>query len=205
MLKYFYSKQARKPSGLFGRFVSRLIFDKGNAVVNELMDEVVDAQKGQTILEIGFGTGTVIKSMADKIGNGVIHGIDFSDAMLDVAQKRNKRHIKSGCVRLTHGNFENMNSSAESYDTICSANTIYFWKDQAATSLQIHSLLKPGGKVVLAFMDKTRMDTLPLDMQIFDTVSPARVEQMLLQAGFVSTTTHQSTKDPSQYCVVGVK
>lgn len=205
MFKDFFSRQARKPSGLFGRFVSTLIFDKGNAVVNELMTGLVNVRQGQTILEIGFGTGKVIKNMADRIGSGVVYGIDFSDAMMDVARGRNKRHIENGCVRLAHGQFETAALEAESFDTICSANTIYFWEDQAGNCARIHSLLKPGGKVVLAFMDKAKMETLPLNMDVFDPVSATEVETMLIQAGFASVTTHESAKDRFQHCVVGVK
>ena len=32
----FFSKQARKPTGLFGRLIMSKIFDLGNAVLNDL-------------------------------------------------------------------------------------------------------------------------------------------------------------------------
>lgn len=201
----FFSRQARRPSGLFGRYASTLIFDTGNRAVNKLMLELADVREGETVLEIGFGTGTVIKRMAGVIGDGEVHGIDFSAAMMGVARKRNRSLIESGKVHLIQGDFTACDYAPETFDTVCSANTIYFWPDQPGGCARIYSLLKPGGKAVLAFMDKCRMDTLPLDRKVFTPVAHQDVKTWLLGAGFTSVEAHRSPVGTTQYCVVGQK
>ncbi len=56
----FFSQQARKPAGLFGRFVMSTIFNKGNADLNGFVKELMAVQKNDSILEIGFGTGQLM-------------------------------------------------------------------------------------------------------------------------------------------------
>lgn len=205
MLKQFFSRQARKPSGWFGRIVATRVFDKGNSSLNGLMAKLVDPQAGDTIMEIGFGSGSTVRAMADKVGSGVVEGIDFSDAMMSVALKRNGHHIEAGRVRLTHGNFDTAQYSAESFDVVCSANTIYFWPDPALTCSRIQSVLRPGGRVVLAFVDKSRMETMPLDMDVFQPVSCDEVQGLLEAAGFASVEIHEAEGEEAAFCLVARK
>ena len=205
MWKQFFSRQARKPSGWFGRIVAKRLFDRGNNALNSLMLDVVAPESGQDVLEIGFGCGSVIRHVADRVGNGTVQGIDFSDAMFHVASKRNARHIEAGRVTLTHGDFDSAAYSPSSFDTVCSANTIYFWPEPDVTCARIHSVLRPGGRVVLAFVDKSKMDSMPLDMEIFRPVSCDSVKDMLKAAGFSTIGTRALGDNSAGFCVVGKK
>jgi SAM-dependent methyltransferase len=205
MWKRFFSQQARRPSGLFGRFVASRIFDKGNDSLNTSMVALVAACNGDAILEIGFGCGTVVREMGDLVGDGVVEGIDFSDAMMHVAKKRNRHHIRKGRVRLTHGDFDTAAYPGEAFNAVCSANTIYFWPDPALTCSRIHEVLKPGGRVVLAFVDKGKMETMPLDMEVFRPVSCAAALEMLESAGFSSVQAHAVGDGGAMFCVTGLK
>ncbi len=201
MWKRFFSRQARKPSGLFGRFVAGRIFDRGNDGLNTLMLSAMDPQPGQAVLEIGFGCGTVIRAVADQVGDGRVEGIDFSGAMLGVARKRNRDHIRAGRVALMKGDFDAADYAPASFDTICSANTIYFWPDPAATCARIHAALKPGGRVALAFVDKSKMDSMPLDMDVFRAMARDTVEGLLLEAGFSAVATRTVPEKSALLCM----
>jgi cyclopropane fatty-acyl-phospholipid synthase-like methyltransferase len=96
--KTFFSEQARKPSGLFGRWVMARIFDLGNAALNDFMKELISLKENDHVLEIGFGTGKLIFNMAKQVKKGVIEGIDLSDTMVAIAEKKNKKYIAQGRV-----------------------------------------------------------------------------------------------------------
>jgi len=52
----FFTKQARKPTGLFGHFVMSIVFDKGNAFLNGFVNELMSIQSYDHVLEIGLCT-----------------------------------------------------------------------------------------------------------------------------------------------------
>ena len=206
MLKTFYSRQARNPSGLFGRLFMSLIFDKGNSALNARLIELAAVQQDTRMLEIGFGPGGSIHQMAKVIQTGLIEGIDTSEAMLKAAAKKNRRHIAAGKVKLTLGDFDTADYPEHSFDTVCTANTIYFWPDPRTTLAKIQHILKPGGRFILGFMEKSAMDALPLDMEVFTSFSLSDVQELLDEAGFSTVTAHALPgKRKGLYCVVAKK
>jgi ubiquinone/menaquinone biosynthesis C-methylase UbiE len=74
----FFSEQARRPDGIFGRMVMSIVFDRGNAFLNDFVRELLSVQTNDRIFEIGFGTGKLMYTLAQQIGNGLIEGVDFS-------------------------------------------------------------------------------------------------------------------------------
>ncbi|MCD4675588.1 MAG: class I SAM-dependent methyltransferase [Desulfobacula sp.] len=83
----FFSQQAKKPSGVFGRLVMSAIFNIGNSKLNRFVNEIMSVQENDHILEIGFGTGKLIYEMARQMDQGLIEGVDFSSTMVSIAIK----------------------------------------------------------------------------------------------------------------------
>lgn len=203
--KRFFSRQARKPSGWFGRLIAARIFDRGNRAMNDRMLDLLAVVPGESVLEIGFGCGNVIRALGDKVPGVSIEGVDFSDAMLDVARKRNRQLIAEGRVRLVGGDFDQMEYPPASFDAVCAANIVYFWPAPAATLARIHRTLRPGGRVVLAFVDKSRMDVMGMDMEVFNSVACSEVQELLRRAGFSKVRAHPVDEAGAMFCVTGRK
>ncbi len=72
----FFSEQARKPKGLFGRMIMSAIFNIGNTKLNDLVNETMSVQDNDHIFEIGFGTGKLIDKLAKQFEQGLIEGAD---------------------------------------------------------------------------------------------------------------------------------
>ena len=204
--KYF-AQQARKPSGLFGRLVMSVIFDKGNAFLNQCTKEFIAVKKNDRVLEIGFGTGQLIFNMAGHINGGLIEGIEFSDEMISIAKKRNKKYIKEGKVKIHKGDFDDYAFKKNTYDKICTINTIYFWNEPKKTAEKIAKLLKLGGKFITAFEDIRQLQERKLDEDIFQLYSAFDVKDLLFNAGFLTDVSIESRKNgKSKYhCVVAIK
>lgn len=205
--KEFFSKQAEKPSGIFGRMVMSRIFEKGNSDLNNFMKELLSPEETDHILEIGFGTGGLISDMAAITKKGIIEGVDFSETMVSIARKRNKKYMEKGRVRIRKGGFEKMSYSDDSFDKVCSANTIYFWKDPVNTAGKILKILKPGGKLVIGFGDLEELKKKPLSSEVFRLYSNNEVRNILKKSGFTGSVDVVSKQGKSFIlnCAVAVK
>ena len=179
----YFSKQARKPTGIFGRFHMSRIFEKGNAELNALTFETVSVEENDHALEIGSGTGTLIEHIAGGISKGLIEGIDFSKPMVARARKNNRKHINNGKVKIHLGDFDEAVFDPNSFDKIFTVNTVYFWKNPDATISRIHRVLKPGGNLVIGFHDKSEMKKMPLSKDVFKYYSTHDLQELLLNHG----------------------
>ena len=206
-LKTFFSEQARKPSGLFGRWVMSKIFDHGNAALNNFMKEQLLLQENDHVLEIGFGTGKLIFEMAKQVNKGLIEGIDLSDTMVAIAEKKNKNYIAEGKVIIRQGDFEETAYNDNRFDKICSANTIYFWPQPGNFIKNILRILKPGGKLILAFEDIKQLESRPLNTNIFHIYHQDEIKKLLSRNGFSGSIDMipKEIKSLRYHCVVAVK
>lgn len=201
-----FSKQARKPTGLFGQFVMTKVFNQRNAALNDFVKEMLDVQKSDRVLEVGCGPGKLISQMAELATDGVIEGIDFSDTMLKQASKANRQHIEQGRVKLHLRECRWLPAVENSYDKICSSNTLYFWEEPEKYLGEMLRVLKPQGRVVIGFRDKQQMGRLKINEEIFNTYSQADVVRLLTDAGFTNTYLASKNDQPiTSLCAVATK
>jgi ubiquinone/menaquinone biosynthesis C-methylase UbiE len=206
-LSTFFSKQARRPEGLFGRMVMRIVFDQGNAFLNAFTNELMSIQTDDRIIEIGFGTGRLIHRMAQQIDNGLIEGVDFSREMVSIARKRNRKNIAQGKVKIFEGNFDKMPYKKEMFTKACSVNTIYFWHAPVRTAKKVAGILKPGGKFILAFEDIEQLKQRKLNQEVFHLYSQGEIQNLLINAGFSNNISMVSRKKGKLifHCAVATK
>lgn len=203
----FFSQQARKPTGIFGRFYMSRVFDRGNAELNALTYETLSLGENDHVLEIGFGTGTLIRRIADHLVSGLIEGVDFSESMVAIARKRNRKFINSGRVQIHLGDFDKMRFEAGGFNKIFSVNTIYFWKTPDLTISRICRLLKPGGTLVIGFHDKTDMEEMALNTDVFRYYSKHEVTELLSTVGSLRNVdiVSKEGRQMTCYCAVGTR
>ena len=201
-----FSLQARKPSGVIGRFLMTKIFNDGNAELNSFVKDILSLQKENKVLEIGFGPGKLINEMAAITTDGVVTGIDFSQVMLKKASKLNKQYISKGKVILRKGECSSLPFDNESFDKLCSINTLYFWKEPDKNFSEMFRVIKSGGKIVIGFRDDKQMNNLNLSADVFSYYSQEDVVNMLAEAGFANAHIKEKEGRPFvSYCAVANK
>ncbi len=184
-----------------------IVFDRGNAFLNDFVSELMSVQTDDRIFEIGFGTGKLIYKLAQQIDKGFIEGVDFSRTMVSIAQKRNKKNIAKGKVKIFEGDFDNMPCEKEKFSKICSVNTLYFWPTPVHTARKIADILKPDGKFILAFEDTEQLKQRKLNQEVFHLYSKDEVQDLLINAGFSNNVSIVSRKKGTSifHCAVAIK
>lgn len=158
------------------------VMNRGNAKLNRFALEVLAVSPGDCVLEIGFGGGLLLPALLSRAERVI--GIDRSEAALMAAEARFHRAMGEGRVEFREGSVEALPLAEASVDKAVTVNTIYFWSSLAAGMAEIKRGLKPGGRVVIGFLAKDRMDRMNLPSDIFTSRAPEDVVSALSAAGF---------------------
>lgn len=108
----------------------------------------IDPQKDMRILDVGIGTGLLSEALSKK--GCIIHGVDFSERMLEKAR-----------IRIPNGQFETTDVLANhfgkfnnyQYDRIVSSYFFHHFNLDQKTAFLIRTLehnLSPNGKIIIA-------------------------------------------------------
>lgn len=101
--------------------------------------------EGRRALDLACGTG-VISQLLDGLGFDVT-GVDWSEAMLDRA--RAKAAMRGARIRFVMGDAERTLERPESYDVLVTRHLVWTLVDPHAAFREWHSLLKPGGRLLI--------------------------------------------------------
>jgi ubiquinone/menaquinone biosynthesis C-methylase UbiE len=83
------------------------------------------ASTGETVLEIGFGTGHALLALAYSVGNsGRVYGIDLSDNMVEIARERVEKADLAERVALQHGDATRLPYKEALFDAVFASFTL---------------------------------------------------------------------------------
>lgn len=105
-------------------------------------------QLGQTVLDVGTGTGVLIPYLVKAVGpEGSVTAIDLSEKMV---QKCNEKysHLKNVTVKV--GNIEDEKLPVESFDVVVCFGVFPHIDNKQKVLQNINCVLKPNGKLVIA-------------------------------------------------------
>ena len=109
-------------------------------------------EPGMNVLDIGCGTGLLMEAMAKS--GAEVKGIDISEGMLEVAQKRIEKGRLQDKITIYHAGVVEIDAlfPENSFDLIVSTLVFseLYSEERALALFQIKKLLKPDGKLVIA-------------------------------------------------------
>lgn len=121
--------------------------------------EKLSAQPGESILEIGSGTGHCLVSLAKAVGpSGQVLGLDISEGMLAIARQRLQAEDLSDRAELHLGDAAHLDViPTGSLDGIFMSFTLELFDNPEIPRVlqECHRVLKPGGRLTVVSMTKT--------------------------------------------------
>ena len=204
MFKRLIASNFRKPSGLIGRYIIKFL--KKNQIEYDEMESLLNLNKDDIVLEIGYGLGKGIYDYSKK-NDCTFHGIDFSRLMYSKALKLNHENIKRGKVILHCADFDNYSFENDTFQCIYFLNVIYFWDEIYSRLKKIFTILKQNGKVIIFMADAEffKDNIQSKGETIFYLHSIGDVVKEMWKTGFKTIETIEHTKEKKCYYIIGYK
>jgi arsenite methyltransferase len=156
--------------------------NRHNAKLNAYAVRQLELTSSDRVLEVGFGGGVSLPSLL--AGAAFVAGVDRSSDMVRRAKAIFSEAVSDGRADFREANVEELPFEASSFEKVCTVNTIYLWSSLDAVFAEIHRVLSPGGRVVIGFVPKERMDHMGMPADIFTSRAPEDVVTALKKAGF---------------------
>lgn len=118
-------------------------------VLEHLLD-LADISPGQSVLDIGCGTGASVLALCARVGqDGSVEGLDIAEQMLARARQR-LRDAGTVNARLTLADAQVHRFAPRSFDRAVSRFGVMFFEDPVDALANIAGALRPGGRVTFA-------------------------------------------------------
>lgn len=185
----------RKSYGIMSKFYVSLegIFERG---MREKGVGLLAIKDGDTVLEVGVGTGFSLREISRKVGpTGQAYGIDITPEMLRITEKRLRQAGMIDRVTLYQGDARTMPFPDTIFDTVYIAATLELFDtpDIPRVLGEIKRVLKPGGRLGVNSMSREGKENrrflksyewLHRKFPKYASCRPIYVEKSIREAGF---------------------
>lgn len=134
-----------------------LMADRSEAPARQTGLDLLAAQPGETVLEIGFGTGHCLAALAQAVGpTGTVHGLDISEGMLKHAQENLQKAGLAARVQLACGDALNLPYPTATLDAVFMSFTLELFDTPEIPRVlaECMRVLRPGGRIAVVGMSK---------------------------------------------------
>jgi len=171
------------------------LIEKSEKSLRKRSLELLKLQKGEKVLEIGFGRGTALIEISKAVGEtGEVYGIDLTPEMVKITRKNlAKNHIFN--VKVEEGDARILPYKENFFDVGYMASTLELFDipDIPIVLNEIKRVLKPTGRLcVVSIPREDREDSLGVKLyewshktfQSFASCRPIYVEDSIKRAGY---------------------
>ena len=177
-------RQLQHPTGSLGSlagWLMAIVNDKPNRLA---VDELAPGPEDH-VLELGFGPGYALRTIAARTPGGRVFGIDQSERMLAQAGNMNQAAIAAGRMQLVKGKFSPLPWIDCTFNKILLVNTAYFFDAGGNDATEVFRVLKPGGRLVIYVTARESMLKWPfVGPETHRTFDPTELRHFIEAAGF---------------------
>ncbi len=159
--------------------------------LEELQNWRGNTTKPFDLLDIGCGTGTFDAMLAASPLPARIVGLDYAEAMCQVASTKAHKAGVADQIRYVNGDSQHLPFADGSFDAVTCSNSFHHYPHQQQVVHEIRRLLRPGGRLMLidGFRDNI-IGWIAFDVIIGHVEKEvhhatwARIHEYFVQAGF---------------------
>lgn len=148
--------QSMRPSGIAGRIFAALM-ERMNESAFQWAASHLPAKKDLRVLELGFGTGRFLELAVQSREVSALRGVDPSELMFKMAQRRLKRYAKRVNTDLRLGSDTDDFWPAERFDTVAAIHSFQFWERPDKTISRIRTQIKSDGVLLIVLRQHGRI------------------------------------------------
>jgi SAM-dependent methyltransferase len=152
--------QLRHPSGPVGPLVGWFMAI-ANHTPNRLAIEALELRPTDRVLELGFGPGWGLRTIAARVPAGQVFGVDQSDRMFRQATAMNRAAIAKGRMVLSKGPFSPLPWIESTFNKILLVNVAYFFDSDGRDMAEVYRVLRSGGRTVIYVTSRETMSKWP--------------------------------------------
>ncbi|RPF55766.1 demethylmenaquinone methyltransferase [Aquisalibacillus elongatus] len=147
----------------YDRMNSIISFQRHKSWRKDVMKRM-KVDKGSDCLDVCCGTGDWTIALSEAVGeDGQVTGLDFSQNMLSVGEKKIKDQQINN-VSFIHGDAMNLPFKTDQFDYVTIGFGLRNTPDYTQVLKEMHRVVKPGGQVVCL---DTSQPTLPIYKQLY--------------------------------------
>ena len=177
------ARQLRNPDGADGLEIAQRL-NTTNAEMISTTIQTMGLSDRNNVLELGPGNGQHVSDVLDTAEGIHYVGLEISETMVAEATARNSSPPPSTSVRFELYDGSVFPFGDEEFDRLFTVNTIYFWEDPAHTLSEVHRVLKPGGRAVVAFVDAPFLEARPFAQYGFTPYDAESITQLVAGSAF---------------------
>jgi ubiquinone/menaquinone biosynthesis C-methylase UbiE len=187
-------------AGTYDRhWMQRIIFGPIQQAVLQLAAEQVS--RPSAILDVGCGTGKLLKSAEARFPGAKLVGVDAAIEMVKYAQTSNP----TGAIQFQQAMAEELPFPNASFDLVFSTMTFHHWSNQTRGIAEVARILTPGGRWVLAdFVASGFMRQVRSLLRLHQFPERAALEGMLSDAGLKVVTDRRIRRLAGQIAVMAI-
>jgi len=108
-------------------------------------------QPGQRVIDLGCGTGDLLRLLAPLVAPGTAVGVDLSETM--IAEARGRTDSQSPNLSFRIGNVQELPFEAASFDRVMATQLLLHVPDPGQALAEMRRVLAPGGLISIAEFD----------------------------------------------------
>lgn len=183
-------RQCGRPTGEVGIKVAEAM-NHDHAKLWQWGLDHVELPKGKAtaVLDVGCGSGMLIKKVAEQTDAGRLCGLDHSSDMITLSRETCEELCGSDRAEFFAGSVSELPFADETFDLVTAFETIYFWPNIESDLCEVRRVLRPEGTflaVVESYDDPTFAERNEYCMELSGgkVFTPEGIYAIVEKAGF---------------------